>query len=158
MGLLTRRGPPDWHPARHCAPQVVQACSQAVEYCVKEGVDIARLAIHFGFQPDFIWICLVRFFLFWHVKIYLWSYQYSGTSFIVYVDLVMWFGDDLYGNSTRKYCIVFLAWLMLGVKTDDHTDRVEFVAGKLIWLQFLDRLVWWIGRWYETTSSWHFLH
>ncbi|MEM7230655.1 MAG: aldo/keto reductase [Planctomycetota bacterium] len=45
MGLLTRRGPPDWHPA---PKPVIDACRRAAEYCDERGVDIAQLALQFS--------------------------------------------------------------------------------------------------------------
>ncbi|KAK9811358.1 hypothetical protein WJX72_002436 [[Myrmecia] bisecta] len=42
MGLLTRKGPHDWHPA----PQNLKdACAKAAAYADSQGVDIARLAL-----------------------------------------------------------------------------------------------------------------
>ncbi|XP_067930092.1 uncharacterized protein [Watersipora subatra] len=53
MGLLTNRGPPDWHPAALYTPHIVDACKKASEYCIEEQVDISRLALHFSLeQPD----------------------------------------------------------------------------------------------------------
>jgi L-galactose dehydrogenase len=50
MGLLTRRGPPDWHPA---PPAIREGCRRAVEFCEARGVDIVKLAIQFSVaQPD----------------------------------------------------------------------------------------------------------
>lgn len=42
MGLLTQRGPPDWHPA---SPALKNACRAATELCLRYGVDIADLAL-----------------------------------------------------------------------------------------------------------------
>lgn len=45
MRLLTEQGPPDWHPA----PEDIQlACAKAAAHCLKNGVDIAKLAVQFG--------------------------------------------------------------------------------------------------------------
>eukprot|EP00795_Rhopilema_esculentum_P013937 gene13937-4892_t len=44
MGLLTHRGPPDWHPAMD---DIKSSCKQAADYCKTQGVDISRLAVHF---------------------------------------------------------------------------------------------------------------
>ena len=45
MGLLTHRGPPEWHPA---PPQLKQACREAAAYCQDHGVDISALALLFA--------------------------------------------------------------------------------------------------------------
>ena len=42
MGLLTSRGPPQWHPA---SDELKQASAQAVELCRQHGVDVATLAL-----------------------------------------------------------------------------------------------------------------
>lgn len=47
MGLLTRRGPPDWHPGH---PSVHAAAAEAARLCQAEGVDISRLALQFALQ------------------------------------------------------------------------------------------------------------
>lgn len=49
MGLLSNRGPPSWHPAGEI---VRKKCSEAVDYCQEQGVDISKLALHFtlGFE------------------------------------------------------------------------------------------------------------
>ena len=45
MGLLTRRGAPDWHPA----PKPLQElCRKAVEYCDAQGKSIEQLAIKYS--------------------------------------------------------------------------------------------------------------
>lgn len=45
MGLLTRRGAPDWHPA----PKALKtACQYAADYCETVGYPIERLAIEFA--------------------------------------------------------------------------------------------------------------
>lgn len=44
MGLLTNRGPQDWHPANQ---SIREACRKAAEYCRERGSDIAKLATHF---------------------------------------------------------------------------------------------------------------
>merc|ERR1711971_1363615 len=46
MGLLTTRGPPDWHPARE-VPEITAACSEAAKYCTEKGLDVSKLAMHF---------------------------------------------------------------------------------------------------------------
>ncbi len=45
--LLTRQPLPTWH---HAPPILRQYCRQAVEYCDRKGVDIAKLAIQFCLQ------------------------------------------------------------------------------------------------------------
>lgn len=45
MGLLTRRGPPEWHPA---PPSIREACRRAAEWCSARGADIAKLALRFS--------------------------------------------------------------------------------------------------------------
>ena len=63
MGLLTETGIQDWHPA---LPEIKTACLKAVEYCVKHGVDISRLAMNYstGFEEvrNFIKFCYVAFY------------------------------------------------------------------------------------------------
>lgn len=59
MGLLTTRGPPEWHPAVTFAPNIVEACSQAAKYCEENGVDISRLALHFSLELPDCSTCLV---------------------------------------------------------------------------------------------------
>jgi len=50
MGLLTRQGPPPWHPA---SAQIKNACAQATAYCEARGVNIVQLAIQFALaNPD----------------------------------------------------------------------------------------------------------
>jgi len=50
MGLLTRRGVPDWHPA---GSDIVNTCKKAADYCEKQGEKIEKLAIQFATQhPD----------------------------------------------------------------------------------------------------------
>jgi len=56
MGLLTRRGPPDWHPAP--AP-IKKACAEAAAYCHSRGVDIARLAMQYSLADSRIQTTLV---------------------------------------------------------------------------------------------------
>lgn len=45
MGLLTRRGAPDWHPAP--AP-LMAACRKAAEFCEQQGYPIEKLALQFA--------------------------------------------------------------------------------------------------------------
>lgn len=58
MGLLSTRGPPDWHPARN-VPTITTACQQAAEFCTSKGVDISRLALHFSLAQADCATCLV---------------------------------------------------------------------------------------------------
>jgi L-galactose dehydrogenase len=49
MGLLTRQGPPSWHPA---TLPIKEVCAQAAQYCAERGVEIAQLALQFSLaQP-----------------------------------------------------------------------------------------------------------
>lgn len=45
MGLLSRRGPPSWHPA---GEEIKRACRKAAEHCDRRGSDIAKLAVQFA--------------------------------------------------------------------------------------------------------------
>ena len=45
MGLLTRRGTPDWHPA---PAEIKQVCARAAAFCQKQGEDIAKLAVQYS--------------------------------------------------------------------------------------------------------------
>eukprot|EP00968_Pinguiococcus_pyrenoidosus_P025999 scaffold7052_cov254-Pinguiococcus_pyrenoidosus.AAC.4 len=57
MGLLSERGPPDWHPA---SGDIRAACRVAVDYCKERGFDIAKLALHFSLHSSSrIPVCLV---------------------------------------------------------------------------------------------------
>jgi L-galactose dehydrogenase len=47
MGLLTRRGPPDWHPGH---PSVHAAAAEAARICTEAGSDISKLALQFALQ------------------------------------------------------------------------------------------------------------
>ncbi|MGN6209862.1 aldo/keto reductase [Asticcacaulis sp.] len=47
MGLLTRRGPPDWHPGH---PTVHAAAAEAARICAEAGSDISKLALQFALQ------------------------------------------------------------------------------------------------------------
>jgi L-galactose dehydrogenase len=50
MGLLTRQGPPRWHPAPE---RIRKACTEAAAYFEAKGVDIAQLALQFAVSnPD----------------------------------------------------------------------------------------------------------
>jgi len=56
MGLLTKRGPPTWHPAR---PETRRACAAAAAYCEEQGVDISTLALAFCLEQPSIATTLV---------------------------------------------------------------------------------------------------
>lgn len=45
MGLLSRRGAPDWHPAPE---PLKEACRKATEYCEQQGYPIDKLAIQYS--------------------------------------------------------------------------------------------------------------
>lgn len=45
MGVLTREGPPGWHPAPQ---EVLQAARAAAEWCAERGGDISELALQFA--------------------------------------------------------------------------------------------------------------
>lgn len=45
MGLLTKVGVQDWHPA---GKEIREACSAALRYCEDQGVDIGRLAVNYS--------------------------------------------------------------------------------------------------------------
>ncbi len=47
MGLLSRRGVPDWHPA---PKPLVEACRRAAEYCNEVGYPIEQLAIQYSVE------------------------------------------------------------------------------------------------------------
>ena len=47
MGLLTKAGPPAWHPA---TAEARAACRAAVAYCEERGVDVSRLALKFALR------------------------------------------------------------------------------------------------------------
>ncbi|KYR01909.1 aldo-keto reductase [Tieghemostelium lacteum] len=50
MGMLTERGPPDWHPA---SPAIKQKCLEAAEYCKQHGGNISKLALQYTLlNPD----------------------------------------------------------------------------------------------------------
>ena len=59
MGLLTNRGPPDWHPALLYTPVIAETCREASAYCDEKGVDISRLALHFSLEQKDCSTCLV---------------------------------------------------------------------------------------------------
>src|SRR5262249_3298019 len=45
MGLLSKHGPRDWHPA---PPEVREACAKAQAHCARRGADLAELAVQFA--------------------------------------------------------------------------------------------------------------
>ncbi|KAG7976533.1 hypothetical protein I3843_06G153800 [Carya illinoinensis] len=45
MGLLTERGPPEWHPA---SPELKSACQAAVAHCKEKGKNISKLALQYS--------------------------------------------------------------------------------------------------------------
>lgn len=45
MGLLTKRGVPDWHPA---PKPLVEACAKAAKYCDEKGYPIEKLAMQYS--------------------------------------------------------------------------------------------------------------
>jgi len=47
MGMLTERGPADWHPA---SPEIRQVFRNAAEFCRRQGTDISKLALQFASQ------------------------------------------------------------------------------------------------------------
>jgi aryl-alcohol dehydrogenase-like predicted oxidoreductase len=50
MGLLTKRGAPDWHPASQA---LKECCKKAITLCEKQGVNITELAMQFAVNhPD----------------------------------------------------------------------------------------------------------
>eukprot|EP00117_Sycon_ciliatum_P031059 scpid55357/ scgid24366/ D-arabinose 1-dehydrogenase; NAD(+)-specific D-arabinose dehydrogenase len=56
MGLLSNRGPPEWHPATE---EIRVACKAAAEYCSERGIDIAKLAMAFSLAHTTISTTLV---------------------------------------------------------------------------------------------------
>lgn len=56
MGLLTKKGPPDWHPA---SDEIKRVCRQAVQFCEEQGVAIEKLAVQFAVANDRIPTTLV---------------------------------------------------------------------------------------------------
>jgi L-galactose dehydrogenase len=50
LGLLTHKGPPDWHLA---PPELKTACRQAADWCAGRGVNISKLALQYSLaNPD----------------------------------------------------------------------------------------------------------
>ncbi len=56
MGVLTRKGPPAWHPA---PPQVMQAARAAADWCAANDTNIADLALSFALAYDGVAATLV---------------------------------------------------------------------------------------------------
>lgn len=56
MGLLTKRGPPEWHPA---PAELVSAAKAAADACTELGVDIADVALQYSLQNENISTTLV---------------------------------------------------------------------------------------------------
>ena len=51
MGLLTQPGPPAWHPS---SDPLKNACRRAAEFCERNGIDLADLALDFATKSDLI--------------------------------------------------------------------------------------------------------
>merc|ERR1719336_83806 len=56
MGLLNDRDPPGWHPAR---ADTKALCKRAATYCREQGLDIAKLALHFCLREERISTTLI---------------------------------------------------------------------------------------------------
>ncbi|KAJ9705447.1 hypothetical protein PVL29_003469 [Vitis rotundifolia] len=56
MGLLTERGPPEWHPA---SPELKSACQAAAAHCKEKGKNISKLAMQFSLSNKAISSVLV---------------------------------------------------------------------------------------------------
>ena len=56
MGLLSRQGAPEWHPADE---QVKTACRKAAEFCQAHGIDLSKLAIQYSIANEAIPTTLV---------------------------------------------------------------------------------------------------
>lgn len=56
MGLLSHRGPPDWHPA---PAALKEACARVAEHCLRRGVDISKLALQFAAGEERLASCIV---------------------------------------------------------------------------------------------------
>lgn len=56
MGLLSDKGPPDWHPA---TAEIKEACHRAAEYCRAVGSSLAKLAIQYSVANEAIPTTLV---------------------------------------------------------------------------------------------------
>jgi len=56
MGLLSARGPPEWHPATQ---NIKDACKQAAGYCSEKDIDLSKLAVKFTTENENIPTTLV---------------------------------------------------------------------------------------------------
>lgn len=56
LGLLTKQGPPVWHPSTN---DIKHYCQKAAQYCSEQGVDIAKLALQFTLSNEQIPTTLV---------------------------------------------------------------------------------------------------
>jgi L-galactose dehydrogenase len=56
MGLLTRKGPPSWHPA---SPALIGAARQAARLCDEAGIDVAHVALRFALDHSVVATTLV---------------------------------------------------------------------------------------------------
>lgn len=50
MGLLTKNGAPDWHPA---SSRIKSACHDVASYCSEKGFDIADIALNYSLKSSF---------------------------------------------------------------------------------------------------------
>ena len=58
MGLLTHSSPPSWHPA---APEIIEACSKAADYCKQHGVSITKLAMQYSMSFSQVSVAVMGF-------------------------------------------------------------------------------------------------
>ena len=56
MGLLSQRGPPQWHPA---PVELKRACAKAAEHCARRGADLSKLAVQFAVGEERLASCIV---------------------------------------------------------------------------------------------------
>ncbi|RZC34954.1 L-galactose dehydrogenase, partial [Asbolus verrucosus] len=49
LGLLSSAGPPEWHPGHQ---DIKDVCTEAREYCKKNGVELGRLALYYALHED----------------------------------------------------------------------------------------------------------
>lgn len=56
MGLLSKRGTPEWHPA---SQTLKDTCKEAADFCAANGTDIAKLAVQFSVSKESIPTTLV---------------------------------------------------------------------------------------------------
>eukprot|EP00656_Telonema_subtile_P032317 TRINITY_DN35440_c0_g1_i1.p1 TRINITY_DN35440_c0_g1~~TRINITY_DN35440_c0_g1_i1.p1 ORF type:complete len:356 (-),score=84.27 TRINITY_DN35440_c0_g1_i1:75-1142(-) len=59
MGLLTHAGPPVWHPALRQDNHIIRGAVAAAKYCEAQGVDMAKLAVHFTLRQPRLTTTLV---------------------------------------------------------------------------------------------------